>query len=977
MKRSAVDVIHITFTKKRYKEGGAMEIVKEKNKSENEAFYVVGVGASAGGLEALQDFFKSMPDDSGCAFVVIQHLSPDYKSLMSELLARYTKMEVHVAQDDEEVKPNHVYLIPPKKELTIHRGRLKLDEQNNINGINLAIDNFFRSLARDCGKYAIAIVLSGAGSDGSLGIRDIKEYGGMIMVQEPKTAAFNSMPLSSISTGLSDYVLPPGKMSKAMTGFIQHPYMHPDESSEQPLHKDTLSKILDVLKEYCHMDFSNYKENTLVRRMERRVSINQFHNLEEYLNYLSGSDQEKETLFKELLIGVTGFFRDAEAFDFIAKNVIPKMKAVNQTIRIWSVACSTGEEVYSIAMLLNEYLESNHLDYEIKIFATDIDRNALAIASQGVYSGSVAMDIDPYLLKKYFTKQDSGYRINADIRKMIIFSAHNVLNDPPFSKLNMIICRNLFIYLKTHVQQELLYRFYYALNNSGYLFMGSSESIGEMNESFEVISRKWKIYRQKEDIRPTSNMIINSNGLTEHFSSIMRTSDYRNIDNHGIKVEKIVESAFSAMSPPSIIINDVDNIIYMGSDIHRILRFKPGVFSQNLYANLPGGLGLFVNGVVRRLHAGEDNVATMCASDIPEFEGKNILINGYTLTVAKTSFYLLTFEIKEAKKEEKFTYIDSNQEIGKRIMELEEELRISKENLQATIEELETTNEELQSSNEELVAANEELQSTNEELQSVNEELYTVNSEYQSKIDELTRLNTDLDNLLINVEVGAMYLDNDLKIRKLTPVVSKITHIMDMDIGRPISHLSLMDNYPNWQDDVRHVQKTLENVDKEIYETDGKYWLVRIRPYRSEYNAVEGIIITFLEASDLRMMRSSSFEREGKVYWQRENCDVSMWRYDLKHETLWYPYIKDTNSNQRMYSVEDFKKRIHPDDTIHVQSAVNECISGVKDCIEIMYRYKGNDEIYEWVYIQLFVEKKRSDGTAEMIQGKMTILSDQ
>lgn len=948
----------------------------KQNQQEN-PMYVVGVGASAGGLEALQDLFKSMPDDSGCAFVVIQHLSPDYKSLMSELLSRYTSMDVHVAEDGEKVNANHVYLIPPKKELRIKHGRLHLSEQNNINGINLAIDNFFRSLAKDCGKRAIAIVLSGAGSDGSLGIRDIKEYGGMIMIQEPKTAAFNSMPLSSIASGLADYVLPPGKIPNAMMGFIQHPYVHDDVIVEQPMHKDTLSKILDILKEYCHMDFNNYKENTLIRRMERRVSINQFHNLEEYLNYLIGSDQEKETLFKELLIGVTGFFRDREAFDFIASSVIPQLKPVNNAIRIWSVACSTGEEVYSIAMLLHEYMDQHKLDYDVKIFATDIDRNALAIASQGTYSSSVVMDVDPYLLKKYFTEQENGFRINTEIRKMIIFSAHNVLSDPPFSRLNLIICRNLFIYLKTPIQQEMLYRFYFALNNGGYLFMGSSESIGEMNESFEVISRKWKIYRQKEEVRPVSNMISNANGYSEHFSSIMKSHDYRNIDNHGIKVEKIVEAAFSAMSPPSIIINEVDNIIYMGSEIHQILQFKPGVFSQNLYANLPNGLGLFVNGVVRRLHAGEGNVATICASDLPEFKGKSILIMGYGLSIAKTTFYLLTFEIKEAKKEIEPMIIDGNEEFGKRMLELEEELRISKENLQATIEELETTNEELQSSNEELVAANEELQSTNEELQSVNEELYTVNSEYQSKIDELTQLNMDLDNLLINVEVGALYLDNDLKIRKITPVISKITHIMEMDVGRPISHLSLMDDYPNWQEDVRQVQSTLQGIDKEIYEMDGKYWLIRIRPYRSEFHSVEGIIITFLEASDLRMMRSSSFEREGKLYWQRERCDVVMWKYDLSQEYLYYPYTRQTAVLPAHFKVSDFMLRVHPDDRLHVESAIKECIHSGKNRIEIIYRYQNRNQAYDWMYNQIFVEKKHSDGTAEIIQGKMTVLNDQ
>lgn len=941
--------------------------------------YVVGVGASAGGLEAIQDFFKMMPDHPGVAFVVIQHLSPDYKSLMNELLSRYTKMPIDIAEDGTIVERDHVYLIPPKKELSIQNGTLRLIEQNNVNGINLAIDAFFKSLAEDCGNRAIAVVLSGAGSDGSLGIRFVKESGGMIMVQEPQTAAFNSMPVNAISTGLVDFVLPPKDMANAMIRFIEHPLSNRKEelSFMHDLDENMLSKVLSVLNNYCHMDFTKYKENTLIRRLERRISINQFDSLEEYYEFLSQSNQEKETLFKELLIGVTGFFRDSDAFDFLSKNVIPYLKPVDNQIRIWSVACSTGEEVYSLAMLLNEYMDKSHQHFEVKIFATDIDKDAINKASLGYYPSSIVSSVDEYLLNKYFTECEDGYRINQNIRKMIIFSAHNVLSDPPFSRLHMIVCRNLFIYLKSYIQQELLCRFYYALNSGGYLFMGSSESVGEMNESFGVVSRKWKIYQQKDGVQPSFAPTSKANGILSQYSDIARSSLTRVADNHIIKMEKIIEQAFSAMSPPSIIINESDNIIYMENDINRILSFKPGVFSQNLFSNLPNGLGLFVNGLLRRLRSGEKTFTSISANDLPEFKGQTITITGYVLNVSKNRFYLLTFEVAKLDTVKEITIVDGKQQIDERINELEEELRISKENLQATVEELETTNEELQSSNEELVAANEELQSTNEELQSVNEELYTVNSEYQSKIDELTRLNMDLDNLLINVEVGALYLDNNLQIRKVTPVVSKITNIMEMDIGRPISHIALMDSYPNWQEDVKKVQKTLIPIDKEIYDPNGRYWLVRIRPYRTEYHSVEGVIVTFLEATDLRMMRNSSFELSGRLYWQRENCDILIWRYDLDKKMLYENYSSSEESVGKKVEIASFTSMIHKDDIVHVESAIHECMSGAKNSCELMFRCLiDKDTIYQWVYIQMLVVQKHSDGTASILQGKRTILDN-
>lgn len=464
---------------------------------ENDSFCIVGIGASAGGLEALQDFFKEMPDDPGAAYVVIQHLSPDYKSIMDELLSKCTGMPVVVAEDGMEVKSNHVYLIPPKKELTIRENSLILTDQGRVNHVNLAIDAFFKSLADNSGAHAIAVVLSGAGSDGTEGSRYIKDCGGMVIAQEPGSAAFNSMPVSVIQARLADYVLKPSEMGEVIRSYVKH-LLNPDMDKEEIWEEGEVFKnILLYLQEKCGIDFSDYKEQTIRRRLERRVGIKQFCSLKDYYKFLMDSQEERENLVKEFLIGVTGFFRDKDAFDYLEEHVFPFLQPQKAGYRIWSVACSTGEEAYTLAMLLTEYLEKNHIDSDFKIFATDVDREALNVASAGIYADSAVAAVPPEYLKKYFSKIEGGYKINSQIRKRIIFSVHDVLMDPPFSKLDLLVCRNLFIYLKPVVQQNLLQRFYYSLNQGGYLFMGNSESIGEMSDVFLSQCRKYKIYQKK------------------------------------------------------------------------------------------------------------------------------------------------------------------------------------------------------------------------------------------------------------------------------------------------------------------------------------------------------------------------------------------------------------------------------------------------------------------------------------------------
>lgn len=846
---------------------------KSKERSTVKPVYYVGVGASAGGLEALQDFFKTMPDDTGMAFVVIQHLSPDYKSMMDELLARHTNMPINIAADGMDVWANTIYLIPPRHNLMIFHGTLYLEDQKPKKTLNLPIDIFFRTLATDQGKKAVAVVLSGTGSDGTLGIRSIKEAGGMIMVQDEKSAKFDGMPRSSVSTGLVDYVVPPDKMAEELLNFIKHPFIQKSKSLEEtlPENLDTFAKITLILRNYTGVDFSYYKENTIARRLERRVSINRFQKLEDYLAFLSESDQEKEILYRELLIGVTSFFRDEEAFKSLRTDVLAKL-AKKETLRIWSAGCSTGEEVYTLAMLCLEEIRKKNPDCEIKIFATDIDRHSLDVASQGFYPDSVLSDVDPELLSKYFTKVDHGYQVNEEVRKMVVFATHNLLKEPPFSKLDLMVCRNLFIYFKPSMQQKILNMFYYALNPGGFLFMGNSESLGEMSEGFTTINTKWKIYQYKEGYRPPVTNEIQS--LTTRSSDPVGTRLLGEEKEKSRRTGRIFEGVLQAALPPSVVIDAQDRILQVINDMSPFFEFKTGQFSQNLFSNLSSELSVYASGLVRRLRQGQQQLAYENLSHMNRYPGEQITLEGRSILVDHTRYYLISF-VKNPLAKSISSGISADEsclqgEMNQRIQKLEKELQASRENLQATVEELETSNEELQSSNEELVASNEELQSTNEELQSVNEELYTVNSEYQLKIDELVQSNNDLNNLLKNTEIGAIYLDRKLCIRRMTPVLSQMSHIRESDIGRPLAHIAMMPNYPEMMEDVETVVETLQSIDREIRAEDGRVWLGRVRPYRTAYHAVEGILITFVDISKLKNMQADLDEVCRSLYEEKK-----------------------------------------------------------------------------------------------------------
>jgi two-component system CheB/CheR fusion protein len=945
------------------------EVIEKNNQ------VVVAIGASAGGLEALQDFFKSMPIDTSLAFVVIQHLSPDYKSMMDELLARQTKMKIFIIEDGMHIDPNCIYLIPPRKNLSIFHNQLFLEDYNLKKGLNLPIDIFFRSLALEKGKNGIGVILSGTGSDGALGTRAIKEAAGMIMVQD-ETAKFDGMPRSSIQTGVVDFILAPDKMPTALLDYVKHPFIQKNSTTENILSRDydNLTKITLILRDFCGIDYSYYKSNTIIRRLERRISINRCNSVEEYLILLSESDKEKETLFRDLLIGVTRFFRDPEAFNFVAENVIPTiLKSKNKIIRIWSAACSTGEEVYSLAIKIAEILETITHDVEVKIFATDIDRQSLTIAGQGFYPDNIMVDVDALLLSKYFNRVEGGYQVKEQIRRMVVFATHNLLKDPPFSKLDLIVCRNLFIYLKQEVQLRILSMFYQSLNTNGFLFMGSSESIGEMTDAFSAIDSKNKIYQQKSGFKPNLakdiGIIIDSKKMyndNQSFSSKLLPA---------AKNERLLEKVLPLYMPPSIIIDLNDNIVQIIGDVNLFTTINQGRFTQNLYAILPDSLGRYVSSFIRRLRKQNKSLRSDGFVPIKELDNNEIRVEGHNLETDKNFYNLIVFEFKVKADEIDYKYntIQLSDEYSDRIISLERELQYNKEALQATIEELETSNEELQSSNEELIASNEELQSTNEELQSVNEELYTVNSEYQLKIEELERLNNDMSNLLNNTEIGAIYLDRNLCIRKITPIVSKITNIIISDIGRPISHISSFNYNQPIMDDVLLVTETLQVVENEFIDPKGNCYLVRIRPYRIDSNAVDGILITFVNINNYKeeqkkvsilSQRLSDSLSIGKMAWWEWNVITGLVTFDPKKATMIGYTVEEFPTD--VFKICDL---IHPDDYENTMQIMHAHLEGKTSAWVTTYRIKRKDGGYGWYYDRGEIIERNADGKPTKLIG--------
>lgn len=769
--------------------------------------YIVGIGASAGGLEALERFFDALPADTGLAYVVVQHLSPDYKSLMVELLSKRTPMHVCRVENGMRVEPDTVYLIPPKQNMLICNGALLLTEQGPRHSVNLPIDLFFQSLAEDCHERAIGIVLSGTGSDGMRGLRTLKDMGGLALVQDPATSRFDGMPRSAISTGLVDLILPPESMPSHLIRYTA-PRRWEEETdgrtTREPHGEDQLARILSILRKQSGMDFSFYKDGTVFRRIERRMKLHQTETLQDYAQLLLIDPREAASLQKELLIGVTSFFRDPESWEALRRETLPflfKNAKPGQPLRAWVAGCSTGEEAYTLALCLAAHVEAEGLQQDFKVFATDIDRHAVDIASQGLYPESIAADVPAPLLERYFESRTEGYRIRRAIRESVVFASHNLLQDPPFTNLDLITCRNLLIYLQPPVQKKVLSLFAFALRKDGHLFLGSSEALGSQADLFTPIDQKAKIWRSVTVAhRPLSGTLETTSMLDriqDPYAARFAPARRRQRDAFSDTCE-ISQTLIEEYLPPCVLVNDQYEILHVFGNVAPFLRLASGKPTLHLLDLVIGDLSKPLAAVLHQA-VKKKSLVIYRKVEANDWDGMPITLH---LKVHPLAFdrmrrhaYAVFFETsdhrprtgEEGQGEREAAEPASESE---RIQDLEKDLLHSRENLQATVEELESSNEELQATNEELLSSNEELQSTNEELQSVNEELYTVNAEYQNKIHELTELGNDIDSLLDSLEVGALFLDKELRVRKFTSGIDTFVNVMPQDIGRPFQHLT-------------------------------------------------------------------------------------------------------------------------------------------------------------------------------------------
>lgn len=830
-------------------------------------FYIVGIGASAGGLDALVRFFSELPDRSGMAFVVVQHLSPDHKSLMPELLAKHTAMPVQHAEDGAVVQPDHVYLIPPRKDITIYHGTLYLAEQDRSAGrVNFPIDLFFESLANDRGDRAIAIILSGTGSDGTRGIRAVKDAGGLILVQKSETAQYSGMPHSATRTGLVDQVLAPEAMSEALTRFIEAPRRTRalmETQAHRLQEEDGFGKILALLRHRFAVDFSAYKPTTVTRRIEHRMNITQQTGFDAYARYLEAHPEEVKTLYRDLLIGVTRFFRDREAFEALDQKVVPALvKAARErqarSVRVWVPGCSTGEEAYSVAMLFHDRLQAHDGTLELKIFATDIDQGAIDRAAAGAYPDSIVADLDPDYLRRYFVKIGGQYQIIRELRESVIFAPHNLLKDPPFSKLDLISCRNLLIYLKPKTQEQVLSSFSYALREGGYLFLGSSENVTSGGFGLAAVSTKHRLYQQRWDQQGPRRVIYDMVPRRGDADATREDSGARSSPTR--LVEALFADLLGEYLPPAVLVDERHRVLHVFGDANRYLRVPSGTADMDLLKMVPADLQMLLGTALHKAQKEDDRVVyPEVAVGEGEARRRFDLTVGVEQTQEGDTVFLIVFDDVSPDADVHYPETERTYDIEaaaqERIRDLDRKLRYTEENLQATVEELETSNEELQATNEELMAANEELQSTNEELHSVNEELITVNAELQEKIRQLTELNNDMENLLQIMEVSTIFLDAELCVRKFTASAGEYVHLMPADEGRPIHHFSHVFAEVDLQQCAQEVMQQGTPIEREVRDEDGGAYQLRVLPYWTPEEVVKGVVLAFRDVTEVQQLR--------------------------------------------------------------------------------------------------------------------------
>ncbi len=819
-------------------------------------FPIVGIGTSAGGLEALELFLRHVPKWSGMAFVVIQHLSPNHVGNLPELLQRATPMKVQQVDEAVRVKPDCVYVIPPNKDMTISDRILHLQESDVKHGLRLPIDTFLRSLAADCGEQSIGVILSGMGSDGTLGMCAIKEQGGLTLVQDPASAKFDSMPKSVDNAGFADIIAPAEELPAKIVNYLG--YAAPRWTTEQGLRdkeQSNFEKITAILKAKTRHDFSLYKPTSVYRRIERRMAVYKIAAIADYARFLEKNAQEVELLFKELLIGVTSFFRDAAMWEELKAEAVPKILAAypeGGALRAWSCGCSTGEEAYSLAMLFREALDQVRQpeNFTLQIFATDLDADAIDKARRGLYAAKIEDDVSPERLQRFFIKEDAMYRVSREIREMVTFAQQNAIMDPPFTKLDILLCRNLLIYLTTDLQKQLLPLFHYSLKPGGLLFLGSAETVGSQIDLFTAASIKSKLFWCNNTMMhnalvsfPTS--LTATSTASKHQESLM----LKTADNLQALADGLILQHFAA---PTVLVNDQGDILYISGRTGKYLEPAAGKANMNIFAMVRDGLQYKLDGAFSKVVRQSEPVTVRAALTSGDNGMQAVDMTLMKVEKPETLRGMVLISFKDVtlppkvRRRRTGALSDSNQveTIEMELLKNREDLRTTREEMQTAHEELKSTNEELQSTNEELQSTNEELTTSKEEMQSMNEELQSVNSEQSTRLEEFMQVNSDMENLLNSTEVVTIFLDEHLQVRRFTTGANRLFNLIPGDVGRPLTDIVSNLNYPEFYEHVQDVLRRMISVENQVSTADGRWVLVRIMPYRTIDKRINGVVIT-------------------------------------------------------------------------------------------------------------------------------------
>ncbi len=928
---------------------------------------IVGIGASAGGLEAIEAFFSDLPEKTGFAFVVIQHLSPDFKSYMTEILSRKTRFKVVAAEDQLIVEPDTVYMLQPNNNLVVSNGRLIVQYVERSRVPNKPIDLFFHSLSQEKGAEAIGVILSGTGSDGALGVKTIHESGGLVLVEAPEAAAFDGMPEAAIATNSVDYIGEPAELAKWILQNRRRvePVVQPDSEEVVVPRRE----ILEHIEKRYDVDFSKYKMGTVGRRIDKRMQLLGIKSLADYKRYIEQEPREISELYYQILIGVTQFFRDPDAFSSLETAVLPQMigsKKDGAELRVWVPGCASGEEAYSLAIVIADFLAQKKRRLNWKIFATDIDDENLARANEGVYAPEALSAVEELHLQRYFARTGNHYQVSPEIRSHIVFARHNLLRDPPFTKLDLVSCRNLLIYFGDDAQRTVLSLIYFALNPNGFLFLGPSESLGRSEPAYNVVNARWKLFSKIKDAwrqideqplplappKRGENRVVTSRLLTER--------------KQRLDINVGLEQLLQAYVPPSFLVSNDLDIVHSFGDAGRFLQVRPGAAELNLRRFVDKRLADVLSVSVKRADSSQEPVAVHGATTAIQGTDVNVDVTVRPLKRednARTGLLLVTFT--ESTREpvglpeaaSAVTVSDSSESLAT----LEQELQLTRESLQTTIEELETTNEELQSTNEELLASNEELQSTNEELHSVNEELYTVNTEHQRKIEELTQMTRDEENLLRATEIGTIFLDSELRIRKYTPAAAKAFHLLPPDVGRPIEHINHTIHHDHLVGLARDVLTSGKPVEKEVESDAGIQYLMRLLPYFAD-KSVQGVVISFIDVTAMSEAERRLREKNEELEKQRnflsslqEAINDGFWDWHVQND---YEYMSPTfwrmlgySPSEKRHHPSEWQKLIDPADLGAVLGVVERHVETKGEMpyeLDVRFRHKDGS----WVYVR-------------------------